>query len=185
MGTQYDSDEDLLDTPDTPSEQRPSLKRKLLKSKTPSRKKLDDIFPITKKGDTTPSTLSEPTLPIDIVVHEFETKPVDVEALRSGMVRFRFLLHGGQPGSIPDPKILASMLDLVSSGLAMSLKSTALGAGIEITKGQVQKKKKKLRGRSLFIVLGKARGGGGVGVRGFWLCQSCVMFCRPPLILYW
>ena len=98
MGTQYDSDEDLLDTPDTPSEQRPSLKRKLLKSKTPSRKKLDDIFPITKKGDTTPSTLSEPTLPIDIVVHEFETKPVDVEALRSGMVRFRFLLHGFSAG---------------------------------------------------------------------------------------
>ena len=154
MGTQYDSDEDLLDTPDTPSEQRPSLKRKLLKSKTPSRKKLDDIFPITKKGDTTPSTLSEPTLPIDIVVHEFETKPVDVEALRSGMVRFRFLLHGGQPGSIPDPKILASMLDLVSSGLAMSLKSTALGAVL-----------KSLRGRSLFIVLGKGRGGGGSGQR--------------------
>ena len=148
MGTQYDSDEDLLDTPDTPSEQRPSLKRKLLKSKTPSRKKLDDIFPITKKGDTTPSALSEPTLPIDIVVHEFETKPVDVEALRSGMVRFRFLLHGGQPGSIPDPKILASMLDLVSSGLAMSLKSTALGAGIEITSPPPPPKRKKRRGSS-------------------------------------
>ena len=172
MGTQYYSDEDLLDTPDTPSEQRPSLKRKLLKSKTPSRKKLDDIFPITKKGDTTPSTLSEPTLPIDIVVHEFETKPVDVEALRSGMVRFRFLLHGGQPGSIPDPKILASMLDLVSSGLAMSLKSTALGAGIEITKEQV-----------IIYRLGEGQGRGGGRVRGFWLCQS--MFCRLPLIFCW
>lgn len=164
MGTQYDSDEDLLDTPDTPSEQRPSLKRKLLKSKTPSRKKLDDIFPITKKGDTTPSTLSEPTLPIDIVVHEFETKPVDVEALRSGMVRFRFLLHGGQPGSIPDPKILASMLDLVSSGLAMSLKCTALGAGIEITEGAGH-----------YLSSWGRVGEGGGRVRGFWLCPS--IFC--------
>ena len=115
VGAPYDSDEDLLDSPDTPSEQPPSSRRKLLKSKASSRKKLDEIFPITKKGDGMLSSLNEPSLPIDIVVHEFETKPVDVDALRSGMVRFRFLLHGSQPGSIPDPKILASMLDLVSS----------------------------------------------------------------------
>ena len=48
------------------------------------------------------------------MVQEFETKPVDTEALRAGMVRFRLLLHGCQPGSVPDPKIVASMLDLVS-----------------------------------------------------------------------
>ncbi|PFX29002.1 protein unc-80 homolog isoform X2 [Stylophora pistillata] len=118
VGTQYDSDEDLLDAPDPQSEQQSSSKRKLLKSKTPSRKKIEDIFPIAKKGDPTPPLLSESTLPIDIVLHEFETKPVDVEALRSGMVRFRFLLHGGQPGSIPDPKILASMLDLEAPAVA-------------------------------------------------------------------
>ena len=51
------------------------------------------------------------------MVQEFETKPVDIEALRAGMERFRFLLHGCQPGSVPDPKIVASMLDLVSLNL--------------------------------------------------------------------
>lgn len=51
------------------------------------------------------------------MVQEVETKPVDIEALRAGMVRFRFLLHGCQPGSVPDPKIVASMLDLVSLNL--------------------------------------------------------------------
>ena len=115
MGTPYDSDEDLLDSSEAASEQLPSTtRRKLLKSKASSRKKLEDIFPMTKKGEGLLSSFNEPSLPIDIVVHEFETKPVDIDALRAGMVRFRFLLHGSQPGSVPDPKILASMLDLVS-----------------------------------------------------------------------
>lgn len=74
-----------------------------------------------KKGQGLLSSFNEPSLPIDIVVHEFETKPVDVDALRTGMVRFRFLLHGSQPGSVPDPKILASMLDLVSFNLLLPL----------------------------------------------------------------
>ena len=116
MGTPYDSVEDLLDPSDAPPEQQSSnARRKLLKSKSSTRKKLDDVFPISRKGDGMLSSFNEPSLPIDIVVHEFETKPVDVDALRAGMVRFRFLLHGGQPGSVPDPKILASMLDLVSA----------------------------------------------------------------------
>lgn len=115
MGTPYDSDEDLLDSSEAASEQPPSTtRRKLLKSKASSRKKLEDIFPMAKKGEGLLSSFNEPSLPIDIVVHEFETKPVDIDALRAGMVRFRFLLHGSQPGSVPDPKILASMLDLVS-----------------------------------------------------------------------
>ena len=112
MGTHYDSDEDLLDSSEAASEQPSSTtRRKLLKSKASSRKKLEDIFPMAKKGE---GSFNEPSLPIDIVVHEFETKPVDIDALRAGMVRFRFLLHGSQPGSVPDPKILASILDLVS-----------------------------------------------------------------------
>ena len=111
MGTLFDSNEDLLDSESLP-DQSSTMKRKLLKSKSSSRKKLDDVFPIARKIADSPST--EPSLPIDIVVREFETKPVDMEALRAGMVRFRFLLHGCHPGSVPDPKIVASMLDLVS-----------------------------------------------------------------------
>ena len=50
---------------------------------------------------------------IDIFVQEVEKKPVDVSALRAGMVRLRFLGNALQPGSVPDPQIVASMLDLV------------------------------------------------------------------------
>lgn len=114
MGTPYDSDEDLLDSPEASSEQQSSTARRKLKSKSHSRKKLDDVFPMAKKGDGLLGSFNEPSRPIDIVVHEFETKPVDIDALRAGMVRFRFFLHASQPGSVPDPKILASMLDLVS-----------------------------------------------------------------------
>ena len=110
MGTPFDSVEDLLDTDSLP-DQSSTTKRKLLKSKSSSRRKLDDIFPITRRIPD--SSFAEPALPVDIVVREVETKPVDVGALRAGMVRFRFLLHGCQPGSVPDPKIVASMLDLV------------------------------------------------------------------------
>ncbi|CAH3019143.1 unnamed protein product [Porites evermanni] len=115
VGTPFGSVEDLLDSEST-SEQTSTAKRKHLKTKSASRKKLEDIFPISRKiPDGTPS---EQSLPIDIVVQEFETKPVDVEALRAGMVRFRFLLHGCQPGSVPDPKIVASMLDLEAPAIA-------------------------------------------------------------------
>ena len=114
VGTPFGSVEDLLDSEST-TEQTSTAKRKHLKTKSASRKKLEDIFPISRKiPDGTPS---EQSLPIDIVVQEFETKPVDIEALRAGMARFRFLLHGCQPGSVPDPKIVASMLDLVSLNL--------------------------------------------------------------------
>lgn len=53
---------------------------------------------------------------IDIFVQEVEKRPVDVPALRSGMVRLRFFFNALQPGSVPDPHIVASMLDLVSNG---------------------------------------------------------------------
>ena len=115
VGTPYDSDEDLLDSSEASFEQPSSTaRRKLLKSKACSRKKLDEVFPMAKKGDGLLGSVNEPSLPIGIVVHEVETKPVDIGALRGGMVRFRFFLLASQPGSVPDPKILASMLDLVS-----------------------------------------------------------------------
>ena len=120
MGTAYDSDDDLLDASESPSDlqQMSSARRKLLKGKSLSRKKLDDIFPVkihgsAKKGDGLSESLPESLVPVDIVVREYEAKPVDVDALRAGMVRFRFLLHGCQPGSVPDAKLVASMLDLV------------------------------------------------------------------------
>lgn len=118
VGTPFGSAEDLLDSESLP-DQSSTAKRKLLKSKSSTRRKLDDVFSMTRK--MTESSFVEPSLPIDIVVHEVETKPVDLEALRAGMVRFRFLLYGCQPGSVPDPKIVASMLDLVSLCVLLEL----------------------------------------------------------------
>ena len=111
VGTPFDSTEDLLDAESLP-DQSSSAKRKLLKSKSSTKRKLDDVFAITRK--LTESSFPEPSLPVNIVVREVEAKPVDLQALRAGMGRLRFLLYGCQPGSVPDPKIVASMLDLVS-----------------------------------------------------------------------
>ena len=43
-----------------------------------------------------------------------ERKLVPVPAVQAGMMRFSFLLETCQPGSIPDPGLIAAMLDLVS-----------------------------------------------------------------------
>lgn len=50
---------------------------------------------------------------VDIVSREIERRPVDVEALRLGLIRLRFLMNASQPGAVPDPNIVAAMLDLV------------------------------------------------------------------------
>ena len=57
---------------------------------------------------------------------------MNIEALRAGMVRFRFLLHGCQPGSVPDPKIVASMLDLVSWLNVLGVKFCQLGGSSDL-----------------------------------------------------
>lgn len=43
-----------------------------------------------------------------------EKKMVDKFLVKSGMLRFSFLLECCRPGSLPDPQLVAAMLDLVS-----------------------------------------------------------------------
>ena len=43
-----------------------------------------------------------------------EKKMVDKFLIKSGMLRFSFLMECCQPGSLPDPQMVAAMLDLVS-----------------------------------------------------------------------
>lgn len=116
IGQNYDSDDDGDDSPDN-SLQQISLKKKRIKEKT--RKRLDEVFPM-KSSSKKLITSSSSSLPengsptIDIVVQEYERKPVDVGALREGMIRLRFLVNASQPGAVPDPHIVAAMLELVS-----------------------------------------------------------------------
>ena len=44
-----------------------------------------------------------------------EKKMVDRYLIKSGMLRFSFLLECCHPGSLPDPQMVAAMLDLVSA----------------------------------------------------------------------
>lgn len=84
-------------------------RRKAQKQKSFNRKKIEDVFPV-----KIPHKIREDNgyllVPVDV-----ERKLVDVDGLKAGMFRLRFLVNGSQPGSIPDPKIVASMLDLVRS----------------------------------------------------------------------
>ena len=43
-----------------------------------------------------------------------EKKLVNLYAVKSGMLRFNFLLDCCQPGSLPDAHLIAALLDLVS-----------------------------------------------------------------------
>lgn len=42
---------------------------------------------------------------------------IPTEPLRDGMLRFSFLLETCAPGSVPDPQLIAAVLDLVSNGM--------------------------------------------------------------------
>lgn len=42
-----------------------------------------------------------------------EKKLVDKFLIKSGMLRFSFLLECAPPGAIPDPQLVAAMLELV------------------------------------------------------------------------
>lgn len=44
-----------------------------------------------------------------------ERKLVPVDLVRNGMLRFNFMLESCQPGSVPDPQLIAAVLDLVST----------------------------------------------------------------------
>ena len=43
-----------------------------------------------------------------------ERRLVSSYAVKSGMLRFNFMLDCCQPGSVPDPHLIAALLDLVS-----------------------------------------------------------------------
>ena len=51
-----------------------------------------------------------------------ERKLVPVDLVRNGMLRFKFLLETCQPGSLPDPQLMAAVLDLVSKLLIVFAK---------------------------------------------------------------
>ncbi|KAK3733911.1 hypothetical protein QZH41_000981 [Actinostola sp. cb2023] len=112
IGQNYDSDDDNLDDSPDASMQQISLKKKLFKER--SRKRLDDVFPM--KSGKKLVTSSSSSLPdngsptVDIVMRE--RRPVDIESLRHGLIRLRFLMNASQPGAVPDPHIVAAMLDL-------------------------------------------------------------------------
>ena len=44
-----------------------------------------------------------------------EKKLVNAFLVKSGMLRFNFMLECCQPGSLPDPHLIAALLDLVNS----------------------------------------------------------------------
>ena len=48
------------------------------------------------------------------VINIKEKRLVNAYAVKSGMLRFNFLLDCCQPGSIPDANLIAALLDLVS-----------------------------------------------------------------------
>ena len=62
-----------------------------------------------RRGSLDPSAMLGPEL---IIVRE--KRLVNSYAVKSGMLRFNFMLDCCQPGSIPDPHLLAALLDLVS-----------------------------------------------------------------------
>ena len=49
------------------------------------------------------------------------SRPVDLQLLRRGLSKFRFLLDCGHPGSVPDASMLAALLDLVRCSAPASL----------------------------------------------------------------
>lgn len=49
-----------------------------------------------------------------------ETRLVNIKTVRDGMLRFAFLLEACNPGTIPDPPLLAAALDLVRRARRLS-----------------------------------------------------------------
>ena len=108
VGALCSSDDEFLEFADSPDAASSSSRGKSSKQKGSGRKRIEDVFPV-KVPHRAPAEGS-PSLPAPL---ELRRRLVDLDGLRAGMFRFRFLLNGTQPGSVPDPKIVASMLDLV------------------------------------------------------------------------
>ena len=56
---------------------------------------------------------ADTTIKDDEIVYYRARRMVPLTELKVGMARFRFLLENSMPGSVPDPSLLASILDLV------------------------------------------------------------------------
>ena len=54
------------------------------------------------------------TIKDEEIVYYRARRMIPVQELKVGMARFTFLLENCLPGSVPDPALLASILDLVS-----------------------------------------------------------------------
>jgi len=54
-----------------------------------------------------------------------EKKPVNAHVVKSGMLRFNFMLDCCNPGTLPDAHLIAALLDLVRSSLHQSVRSAA------------------------------------------------------------
>ena len=54
------------------------------------------------------------TIKEEEIVYYRARRMIPVQELRVGMARFTFLLENSMPGSVPDPSLLASILDLVN-----------------------------------------------------------------------
>lgn len=86
---------------------RKSLMNKFFKS---NRKKADEIFSIElrKAGGVSLTSFSQQRSCV-----EYTSIPVNVQEIRDGMMMFSMVLESCLPGSVPDPNIVAGILDLV------------------------------------------------------------------------
>ena len=64
----------------------------------------------TRRGSLDPANM----LGTEVIILR-EKRLVNSYAVKSGMLRFNFMLDCCQPGSIPDPHLIAALLDLVGT----------------------------------------------------------------------
>ena len=57
---------------------------------------------------------ADTTIKDEEIVYYRARRMVPLKELKVGMARFTFLLENSMPGSVPDPSLLASILDLVN-----------------------------------------------------------------------
>lgn len=87
---------------------RRSLMRKFFKTST--RKKADEIFSFEyrRTGEVSLRSFRQQRCGV-----EYTSIPVNVQEIRDGMMMFSMLLESSLPGSVPDPNIVAGILELV------------------------------------------------------------------------
>lgn len=73
-----------------------------------NRKKADEIFELRKTETVSRTSFRQQRSGV-----EYTSIPVNVQELRDGMMMFSMLLESCLPGSVPDPSIVAGILELV------------------------------------------------------------------------